>query len=138
MTALISHFTEAPEARRYGEFREAVRIASKAAQSLNASDWPRERINQAATGVGAFRAWYNPVVDKFDSLAREVAELLGDPEGRERLREILDEGDQMAEFYAAEMRSNRIPHLPHHMGNRYENVVRAWQVLRGKAREVGE
>jgi len=123
---MMEPFTDEAGALEYATMREAVRVAAVAGQSLNRNEWPLERISFAATGRGAFMAWYWPIADKFDELAREMQAA----EDAQRVDELAAVGDKMHTFYAAELRSGRIPHLPKHLGDKYVNVLRAWENLR--------
>ena len=132
MKPYLSYFTDSTEAWDYGVMREAVRIAAIAGRNLSASEWPKERINAAAIGRGRFRRWYDPVADKFDALAHEISEKMekADKGTLRRLRELAECGDEMHDFYSKELQAERIPHLPPHIGDKYPNVLRAWETLR--------
>ena len=131
LRARLVKFPEDESAIRYGLFREAVRLAALDSKPLSyGGDWPKERINLAATGRQAFMSWYNPVADGFDAMAREIDEKMGDPTARERVRELAFCGDEMHDFYSGELRAGRVPHLPPHICEKYGNVLKAWEVLR--------
>ena len=130
MTAHLQQFTDEPGALEYATMREAARVASVAGMTLNRNEWPQEKISFAASGREAYWKWYAPIVDTFDRLAREISEKRHDDENEERVLELAKEGDEMHTYYASGLRSGRIPHLPVHSGNKYANVLRAWENLR--------
>ena len=131
LRARLVKFPEDEAAIRYGLFREAVRLSALDSKPLNyGGDWPKERINLAATGRQSFMSWYNPVADGFDAMAREIDEKMGDPKARERVRELAFCGDEMHDFYQKELRAGRVPHLPSHIGEKYVNILAAWERLR--------
>jgi hypothetical protein len=131
LRARLVKFPEDESAIRYGLFREAVRLSALDSKPLNyGGDWPKERINLAATGRQSYMSWYNPVADGFDAMAREIDKTMHDPTARERVRELAFCGDEMHDFYSGELRAGRVPYLPPHMGNKYDNCLAAWERLR--------
>ena len=115
---VLTPFTGAPDgALEYATMREAARLSGWRLEGNR--DWPRERINQAAAGKGAFDQWYLPIMDAFDAIAEKIQEigLADDRRTDDQLQELISRGDQMYDFYNKELEAGRIPHLRNHRGD---------------------
>lgn len=89
-------------------------------------------------GREEYLRWYGPIVERFDSIARVVDGLLQleDPADEPLIARLLDIGDDMAGFYSGQLRSGALPYLPPHYGQRFPNVIRAWDTLRDRCQSI--
>ena len=83
--------------------------------------------SQLMGGRQAYRLWYDPVVDSFDTLARLIRDL--PPGDQATIDKLLEQGNRLHAFYAKQVADGTIPWLPPHCGRRYSTVLRAWEAL---------